>query len=135
MEGTFQVAVTIIRTVYRVCDLLAFCRFLNKTRGLLRKELELELRVVDYIKVVPCSLWGDSDRNPGWRWHGGPPPERSGQTPPSSPVVSGPWPQWSGWGQSSVGPASAESGSGNPPHPWRLGSQRGSPSGAPSAQK
>lgn len=65
MEGTFQVAVTIIRTVYRVCDLLAFCRFLNKSRGLLRKELELELRVVDYIKVVPCSLWGDSDRNPG----------------------------------------------------------------------
>lgn len=66
MEGTFQVAVTIIRTVYRVCDLLAFCRFLNKIRGLLRKELEpLELRVVDCIKVVPCSLWGDSDRNPG----------------------------------------------------------------------
>lgn len=65
MEGTFQVAVTIIRTVYRVYDLLAFCRFLNKSRALLRKELELELRVVDCIKVVPCSLWGDSDRNPG----------------------------------------------------------------------
>lgn len=65
MEGIFQVAVTIIRTVYRVYDLLAFCRFLNKSRGLLRKELELELRVVDCIKVVPCSLWGDSDRNPG----------------------------------------------------------------------
>lgn len=65
MEGTFQVAVTIIRTVYRVYDLLAFCRFLNKSRALLRKELELELRVVDYIKVVHCSLWGGSDRNPG----------------------------------------------------------------------
>lgn len=58
-------AVTIIRTVYRVYDLLAFCRFLNKSRALLRKELELELRVVDYIKVVHCSLWGGSDRNPG----------------------------------------------------------------------
>lgn len=36
-EGTFQVDKLVIRTVYRVGDLLAFCRFLNTGRGFVKE--------------------------------------------------------------------------------------------------